>query len=759
MSTPWNTLTSLLGAGEQPIVATIDERHARAGAFYMGNQHGLVHRHMEKITIGANHTARWHLSVDLELPADPAASCGVHNGECMFLFPLAFLKKTEGRTGFSVSDETDAELALPTRTTCDWVSAAASSEAADRIVSRLRRGADASGDRRPSSLPKEDLAYVLHCIAQQRPYDASVILNELLQSLDPAVRRAWAAEGLTGDLKMLVEHWMLWVPMRGLPGERRQMVIGQDVELLPRAFFRWCIGDLERAGRNGSKEGVLDTGEVKYGKVGRRVDFSVLGARLASPLAWMPIDFDFPTIYTRRCSSYHFELVCPNGLSPRGIKVASEQHGQNGTGAALDGGETLGTQAGRIYLPGGRSIGDLTIRATVGIGKGAFPILWLLMGAITTIMLWSLVAAHPLNLIAEESQSKNEILAGILLVVPALLGAVALGFERSITRLIGGARLLLLATGLSSAAAAAVLIGWEPLGIESLDQWTACASVATAATVPLATSWLLSLPMVWRQLQKLKTPRSQYLAFGVVVAALIGLVLALLNADEAPLAQGLLAVGLLLATVPLSLLASNRLPIPIVKNRHFISLGTIFAGFVCLLLGCLELHTALLHGDNDHRVAELGAVGLLLFAIALGPIVSFITSLFAEKEGEVHMARNEAKQLLDGKRIRELTQFRPPEKDEQKTPKTRAELLDDPYSTMRIDRPVREEKAGTSKGTWSWGVRSTVYLPGYCEGEFERLLELWPREEEEGIRRELELETKARLITHVEAIKRGNPCL
>ena len=144
----------------------------------------------------------------------------------------------------------------------------------------------------------------------------------------------------------------------------------------------------------------------------------------------MPIDFDFPTIYTPRCSSYHFELVCPNGLSPRGLKIATDRH-PNGKREQLDGGETLGTRAGRAYLSGGRSLGDLTVRATVGIGRGAFPTLWLLMGTITSLMLWSLVAAHPTELIHSDSNSKNEILAGVLLVVPALLGAVAIGFERS----------------------------------------------------------------------------------------------------------------------------------------------------------------------------------------------------------------------------------------------------------------------------------------------------------------------------------------
>ena len=65
----------------------------------------------------------------------------------------------------------------------------------------------------------------------------------------------------------------------------------------------------------------------------------------------------------------------------------------------------------------------------MGIGRGAFPILWLLMGTITSLMLPSLDAAHPTELIHSDGDRENEILAGVLLVVPALLGAVAIGFE------------------------------------------------------------------------------------------------------------------------------------------------------------------------------------------------------------------------------------------------------------------------------------------------------------------------------------------
>ena len=117
-----------------------------------------------------------------------------------------FLKKAEGRTGFNAVDENGTELPLPTRATCNWVSAVAMTEASRRIVKATRKNAKENGERRVSQPNRKDLEYVLHCAALQQPYDASVILNELLQSLDPAMKRAWGEQGLIGDLKMLVEH-------------------------------------------------------------------------------------------------------------------------------------------------------------------------------------------------------------------------------------------------------------------------------------------------------------------------------------------------------------------------------------------------------------------------------------------------------------------------------------------------------------------------------------------------------------------------
>jgi hypothetical protein len=523
---------------------------------------------------------------------------------------------------------------------------------------------------------------------------------------------------------MLVEHWMLWVPLRGVPGERRQISLGQDIELLPRSFFRWRVGklskaDTEEAERRG--EDVLDTKAGRFGKIGQRVDFSVLGERLALPFGWMPIDFDFPTIYTRRCASYRFELVCPTGLSPRAIKIAHRPGLPDEETGRLDAIETMGQRSGHAYLGESRTIGDLMVRATVGIGQGAFPSLWMLMGSITAFMLWYVVAVNPTDLIEAPNGSKAQIAAAILLLVPAaLLGAIAI-VEGSISRLIGGSRLLLLAAGLSSAFAARVFIGGEPLDLSELTQWTLCAAVATVATVPLATSWLLSLPLVGRQLAQLDSVEKQHGAFVFAVFAALALMACLVLVADCRPARAAAALALLLMAVPLSLLATNRLQTPIVETRDFLSFGTIFAAIICVADACVELHTALVASAHTSKYLELSAMILLLVSVPLGHWLRLMTRRFHEEVDEVHAPPGEVKALLAGRRVRELLRL------------------------QARNRDPEQEPASSTEANRSSGVRSTVRLPRYDPDEFLHVCAQLPHEKTDTPLSKLEAEAHGKL--------------
>jgi hypothetical protein len=663
--------------------SALDERHARLGGYYLRDEHELIHRHTEQVQLNADHTAEWRLTVDFELPTHPLPRCSqTPDGENLFLFPLAYLKKSDARTGFRVEAQNGSLVPIPTKSQCDRVTGLAAAEAANWLLTT------AGGER----LELDLLAESLQAIPKENPYLASTVVDRIRRQLDEApdssggeIVLRWEDAGLLDVLKMLIEHSLIWVPLWGRPGEHHSITLSQEISLERRPFLRWNFGTIDPAEEPGLRRkivewlgdplsnAVIDTGDGTYGRRSYRLSFPALGQRLGEPLAWMPVEFDFPTIYTKRCTSYHFELTCPPGLSPRDLKVATgkpiddvgiqrKRRGEPAPGArpgeiGSAGGKeaeartTLTKRIAHHYHPGSRALDDIWFRVTVGVSAGSFPVLWALAGAITAILLWIFAGSNP-----HLHASDKEVGAGILLVVPALLAALALGGEDPpVTRLIGGARLLLLITGLTAVMATAVMVGTGPFQIGQQWMWTACAMLATAVTVPLATSWTLSSTVIWRQLKKLKTAYAQYGALLIgILAAEVGVVI-LMQLDDNPIPRAGIAVLLLLLAVGMSAIANNRAAIEIGTDRHYAAVSLLAAGFICLVLACIELKAALDEPSGLQEWVEIAAYAALLLSWYAGRALGWTTKGFGPKADEIHVAPSVGRQLLAQERMLELT--------------------------------------------------------------------------------------------------------
>jgi hypothetical protein len=639
--------------------AELGEDTAELGGFYLGNPHHLVHRHVETVELNADDSCNWSLKVDFELPTDPRASRPLSGEEAQFLFPLIFLRKAEGHIGFYVRDETGMRVLPPTRAKSDEISALAASQAAERLLigtgKTLRRG---------------DLKGLLTRVAASKPYDSSVILNEVLHGLDPEIVSIWEEGELIDDLHGLMEHSIVWLPIRGRPGERREIEVGQALEHSHRAILRWSFGKLKprktpRLLRSAprfsgrllrDRRPYLETGKARYGRRAFRISFPALGERMVRPFGWVPIQWEFPTIYTRRCDSYHFEVTCPTGLSPIDLRVVTGK----GDEKPIVGRRTLRAGSAHLYLPGSRTVGDMTIRVFVGVGAGAFPVLWFLAGALTSIVLWAFAASDPAFLDpGTSSAGKNEIAAGILLTVPAVLAALVVTEEGDVTRMIWGARLLLFIPALCSVGATAVLIGAEPFNMGPRSVWTVCAAVSTAATVPLAISWSISSPLMRRQLKKLDTPSKQYIGLGVllvIAAALLGGIV--LAGEEWPWRRAVAAVGLALMAVPMLLIGTNRAAVPFSVSRRYVSISGAFAAAVCLVLGCIELRAAFDDEAKFHEEVELWGLVLFPTALLIGPLLAKVTGVFRMQPGEIHISPEDGRRILARESIAELRYLR-----------------------------------------------------------------------------------------------------
>lgn len=495
------------------------------------------------------------------------------------------------------------------------------------------------------------------------------------------------ASGLDETLELLVEHALLWVGLSGRPNERRSITLEQEITLYRRSLVRWSFGGLTNpakprpwwncrwarlAGGQGEKGEVLKIGDELYGRRDRRFSTSSFGERIGQLLAWMPFEFDLPTIYTKRCGSYHFEVRCPPGRTPRDLKVSARpllaESAEPKPPPVADARKAFSSRSARFDVPRGGLENVGRFRVIVGIGNGAFPLLWFLAGAVTAAMLWILAGSNP-GLGGEHAQTT----AGILLIVPALVAGLAAGSnEVPISQLIGGARLLLLTTGLSSVVAAAVLAGARPFHLTPSSTWSACAIVATVATLPLATSWLLSSPLIWRQMRKLNSYDWQkvMLVIGVALAAATISLLALLPDDTWH--RVLFAGFLLLLMVVLSALASNRAVMPLGENRRYLGSAFLLAGLTCLALGCVELrcviseHALSLRStclgpagelDAPRTVAELGALALLGLSLYVGRPLNAIANWGAPRKDEIHLSPRSGRTLLEGESVSELPEL------------------------------------------------------------------------------------------------------
>jgi len=691
-------------------------------AWYLRNRHQLIRRHEEVLTMHPDQSASWELRVDLELPAKIEGKWEKAPGEYLFPFPLVFLKKAEQRVEFSIRNELGEAVPVPIRKECDEFSARGLAHAASDLFKERRLSL---GKKRLDALSAR-LEQSFSRVVGERPYQAAIILAKLREEvgLDEAGKRlekdpaaageptpgegehrlrevgvAWREAGLDEVLQMLVEHSLIWVLLKGRPGERRSIFIRERKELEARPVIRWAFGELqessrrpgvkkrrqraleeievaERADEVPNPRDALAIGSNPYGRRKRTISFSALGERIGQPLAWMPFEFGFPTIYAMRCASYHFELRCPPGRTPRDLRVAGGPalH-ERASGGEVEEREmppgsrkTLTPGTARLDVPSDperdlKGLGeDIWLRITVGIGDGSFPVLWFLAAAITAVMLWLLADSNPEFGGGGFANTEAQVLAGCLLVVPALVSALAIGSnEVPVTQLVGGARILLLITGLSAVAAAAVLAGATPFGMSAESTWALYAMAATAATLPLGTSWLLSSPLVWMGLKKLDSPEQQRRALRRGIAfALVG-VLALFFCGEG-VTRGALAVYLLFLTVLISVVSNDRAAMKVGETRHYLAAAFLGVGFICLVLACIELRGAIAETPDTalQTWAQVAGAVFLVAVYRLGDLLSWMT----ERKGikpepdEVHVSPAVGQAMLDKDRVREIDTLR-----------------------------------------------------------------------------------------------------
>jgi hypothetical protein len=213
----------------------------------------------------------------------------------------------------------------------------------------------------------------------------------------------------------------------------------------------------------------------------------------------------------------------------------------------------------------------------------------------------------------------------------------------------------------------------------------------------------------------------------------LALVLLLPGAGGDTIFRAGLASCLLLLSVMLILLASNRMAVALEANRKFLSVGAMLLAGACLVIGCIELQRISAPDAAWQKEVEDAGLGILPFALFSGLGLWAVTQIFRPRREELSISPAVGQALIAEERIRELRRLR--EIDARpdlnwgrivEGVKNLRPTLDDDDEADERPRGVGEikvEPAGRTEGDWSAAERSSTGLPKYEPGEFKHLID------------------------------------
>jgi hypothetical protein len=480
-----------LGGGGRAF-PTLEELREIA-AWWFDNTQAWALRHVETIDIESDRGAQVHLTADIELPRDLAASVPWDGPERLFMVPVAVVSKEPRPSHVDVFDERATRVQLFTREDNAKISVAALEKAAVTVLKDVPRPLTHADAERVAAL-KEMLKKLTLGNGWEAKFYAGLAVAQL-KELVSTVGETPAGEHLFGLIEDLMASSMLWVPMIGVPGQPRSVRLEYHIAfhvspLLWNLWHRFRLInipiELQHMGAFELLQRPLDTntrGTLRriWNRVAHTAGFSAYGLRLEKP-------------YVRRTFSYHLQVKAPVGVDVRHVRFLGLVSWPDGETGRINKATT--TTHGHLYFSKAERIapGAMSIQLRVG-GRGL-----LFFSALTSMliatMLWFFASAPDATL------GQKSVTAQILLFAPALLIIFAFrqGEHPLVARLLSGVRLLVVLSGVCSVAAAAAIVGVRPFGEVRGPEWRSVgvnwhyeAVVATIVAGLLIVAWLLAL--------------------------------------------------------------------------------------------------------------------------------------------------------------------------------------------------------------------------------------------------------------------------
>lgn len=453
-----------------PVLQAEWETIGRRGRYFASTDpRGWIRRHVETIQIKTASFGRRRLTIDVQLPFDPALAVTQTGDHSVFWIPVASLSKTPPRSNIDVRDEYGGALALLARDEDAAISVAAIAAAAEDLL---------------ASPPSPFLQALLRELVEQDGIAADLALAMAQRALRAEQGGATTEAGHAFDeaLRSMAGNSWLWLPLEGRLGGRRVIKFHYDIEferdrLRPRRPVTRRY--LMRAEETGTvhRFDVVDLGDGNPRSAVRR-----LAARVANATGLAAIELAIQTPYVTGSATYHMQVESPPAVETRGIDLLAQLR----PGATVD--RWQRDHGVHLYLANAKVEHMLPAVVTLRVGRRGFLTLSWLTALLITTLLWIFESTGAAALV------HPEVSATVLLIVPALLTALVVrpGEHPVATRLLFGVRLLVAISGLLAVGAAAAVSNATPSDWSPQHTWFIYAVVCSAVAGFLTLSWVLA---------------------------------------------------------------------------------------------------------------------------------------------------------------------------------------------------------------------------------------------------------------------------
>jgi hypothetical protein len=425
-----------------------------------------------------------HECIDIELPHDKQAWFHWLGAQRLYPVPVGLVTKDGWLSHMELLDERGS--IIQTITDDHAVITAAALERATKLILKKKADAAVTEIMRRMVEALEDEMFVLGAVARR------MLARMDVRSIDP--EKLEILKSLVADLNA---SWMLWVFIEGLPGQRKSVQLKYHIRCERPPLIRRRRWVLVRAMSDDTE---LYSGWVELRpEANRRSPLRRLWNVFADTIGFAPYSVRVDAPHVRRTCSYHLNVCSEEGTEVRKVLLYSYR------GSDVDPLVIAGTAAsnrGHLNVADASTIGTQpAVNIHLRVARQGFLFFSALTGCLIAMMLWLFVAG------ARYASHNYAVAAPTLLIVPSVLIIFASGPRESVltSRLLGGVRLLILAAGACSIAAAAALAGIWPAGAGACcghwwqhveRNWRVDATVATGVGLMLIISWILA----WRSL-------------------------------------------------------------------------------------------------------------------------------------------------------------------------------------------------------------------------------------------------------------------